>query len=102
MLPRVQRNERIRDDESEHAGDAAGEALHAIAVPLGIIRGHEDGNDVNDVNDVNDDVNDDRASKEIRIFFLWTFSRQNSKKEKVSELCSSLWTREDVNDVNGR
>ena len=69
MLPRVQRNERIRDDESEHAGDAAGEALHAIAVPLGIIRGHEDGND-DDVNDVNDDVNDDRArQKEIRIFF---------------------------------
>ena len=48
MLPRVQRNERIRDDESEHAGNAAGEALHAIAVPLGI-RGHEDGDD--DVND---------------------------------------------------
>ena len=75
---------------------------HAIAVPLGIIRGHEDGNDVNDVNDVNDDVNDDRARQRFGFFSVDIFRGKIRRKKKVSELCSSLWTREDVNDVNGR
>ena len=90
MLPRVQRNERIRDDESEHAGDAAGEALHAIAVPLGIIRGHEDGNDVNDVNDVNDDVNDDRARQKRSDFFSVDIFRGKIRRKKRCQSCAPL------------
>ena len=91
MLPRVQRNERIRDEQREHAGDCPERPSTRLRYRWKI-RGHEDGNDVNDVNDVNDDVNDDRARQ--KSLLLRTFSSQYDEEDKVSQrVLLSLDTR---------